>query len=90
MKQSNYTVQILEPNEGYKLTQANEVELKNRVFSEKVFLAVNDSASNWKEISNEEAEQIKEQQLAKLEEERLEEEKRQQEELAKLEENKED
>lgn len=53
MKQSNYTVQILEPENGW-LTQAQEIEIQNRVFSKKIFLAVTDSPSNWKEISEEE------------------------------------
>lgn len=53
MKQSNYTVQIIEPSEGW-LTQKENVEIQNRVFSKKVFLAVNDSIDNWKEITEEE------------------------------------
>lgn len=53
MKQSNYTVQILEPENGW-LTQAQEIEIQNRIFSKKVFLAVNDTVDNWKEISEEE------------------------------------
>ena len=53
MIQSNYTVQILEPENGW-LTQAQEIEIQNRIFSKKVFLAVNDTVDNWKEISEEE------------------------------------
>lgn len=53
MIQSNYTVQILEPENGW-LTQAQEIEIQNRIFSKKVFLAVNDSVDNWTEISEEE------------------------------------
>lgn len=53
MKQSNYTVQIIEPSEGW-LTQKENVEIQNRVFSKKVFLAINDSIDNWKEITEEE------------------------------------
>ena len=53
MKQSNYTVIILEPMEGW-LTQKENVEIQNRVFSKKVFLAVNDSIDNWTEITEEE------------------------------------
>lgn len=52
MKQSNYTVQILEPENGW-LTQAQEIEIQNRIFSKKVFLAVNDSVNNWTEITEE-------------------------------------
>ena len=53
MKQSNYTVQILEAENGW-LTQKENVEIQDRVFSKKVFLAVNDSVDNWKEITEEE------------------------------------
>lgn len=59
MIQSNYTVQVLEPNEGYVLTQSGEVELANRIFSEKIFLAVNDSPDNWMEITIDEANKLK-------------------------------
>lgn len=51
----NFTVQVLEPSEGFVLTQAEDVDLMNRVFSKKVYLGVNDSVDNWKEIT--EAEQ---------------------------------
>ena len=53
MKQSSYTVQILEPENGW-LTQKENTEIQNRIFSKKVFLAVNDSVDNWKEITEEE------------------------------------
>lgn len=60
VKQVN--VRILKPNAGCLLTQSAEVELQNRVFSEEIWLASNDSSDNWKDISIEEAEQIKKQQ----------------------------
>lgn len=47
----NFTVQVLEPSEGFVLTQAEDVDLMNRVFSKKVYLGVNDSVDNWKEIT---------------------------------------
>ena len=60
MIQSNYTVIILQPNEGYTLTQANdEIDIKDRVLSKKVYLAINDSQNNWKEITDEDAELIR-------------------------------
>ena len=52
MKQSNYTVIILEPLEGW-LTQKENVEIQNSVFSKKIYLAVNDSIDNYQEISDE-------------------------------------
>lgn len=53
---------VLIPREGFKLTQANDVQLEQRVFSEKVFLAVYDSPDNWMEIADEEAQVIIKQQ----------------------------
>ena len=64
MIQSNYTVRIIEPSEGYTLTQSAEVETEYRVLSKKVFLAVNDSLDNWKEITDTEADEIRSQQEA--------------------------
>ena len=71
MVQSNYTVIILPPSEGYTLTQSADVEISERILSKKVFLAVNDTPDNWKEITDEEAENIRIQQeeLAKEKEE---------------------
>lgn len=53
MKQTNYTVQVIEPSMGYTLTDTNY-----SVFSKKIFLGVNDSVENYFEITNEEAERI--------------------------------
>ena len=57
MIQSNYTVRIIEPSEGFTLTQSADVDLENRTLSKKVFLAVNDDPSNWKEITDTEADE---------------------------------
>lgn len=70
MKKSNYTVQIIEPSEGYTLTQSKDVEVRDRILSKKIFLAVNDSPDNWKEITDAEAEAIKAEQDRLAEEER--------------------
>ena len=64
MIQSNYTVRIIEPSEGFTLTQSADVDLENRTVSKKVFLAVNDDPSNWKEITDTEADEIRSQQEA--------------------------
>lgn len=69
MKQSTYTVQIIEPTSGHVLTQASDIDLKDRIFSEKVFLGVNDSIDNWKEITIEESENLKTQQRDLIEKE---------------------
>lgn len=53
---------VLIPREGFKLTQVKDVPLEQRVFSDKVFLAVNDSPDNWMEIADEEAQVIIKQQ----------------------------
>ncbi len=59
MKQTEYSVQIIEAEEGKTLTQAAEVALQNRVLSKKLYLAVTDSPDNWKEITDEEAATLK-------------------------------
>ena len=59
MIQSNYTVVVLEPSEGHTLTQSQDVEIQDRILSKKVFLAVNDSPNNWKEITDAEADEIR-------------------------------
>ena len=59
MIQEEIKVRVLIPSVGYMLTQAFEVEIQNRVVSEKVYLAVTDEPSNWKEITIEEADAIK-------------------------------
>lgn len=57
MKQSNFTVQVIEPSEGYTLTNT-----EHTIFSKKIFLAVNDNADNYFEITDEEAQRIIEEQ----------------------------
>ena len=70
MKKSNYTVQIIEPSEGYTLTQSKDVEVQDRILSKKIFLAVNDSPDNYKEITDKEADEIRAEQERLAEEER--------------------
>lgn len=55
MKVSNYTVNVIEPNDGFYLTNK---ENPGDILSKKVFLAVNDSAENWVEISIEEGDAL--------------------------------
>lgn len=59
MIQEEIKVRVLIPSKGYMLTQAFDVEIANRVVSEKVYLAVTDEPSNWKDITIEEADAIK-------------------------------
>lgn len=60
MKESTYITKVLVPEEGHYITQAGEVADEERVFSKEVFLAINDSPANWKEITEEEADRIRE------------------------------
>ena len=60
VKQVN--VSILKPNAGCLLTQSADVELQTRVFSEGIWLAATDAPENWKDITIEEAEALKQQQ----------------------------
>jgi len=69
MKQSTYTVQIIEPTSGHVLTQASDIDLKDRIFSEKIFLGVNDKIENWKEITIKEADNLKQKQRDLIEKE---------------------
>lgn len=59
MIQQTYTTRVLVPELGNYITQAEDVEPNERVFSKKVFLGINDDPSNWKEITEDEAEAIK-------------------------------
>ena len=53
MIQSNYTVRIIEPSEGFYLTRKDN---RGYILSKKVFLAVNDSPDNWEEVEESEGE----------------------------------
>lgn len=53
-------VRILKPSEGYYLTQvSDDIDIKDRIFSTTIVLALTDLPENWKEISIEEANKIK-------------------------------
>ena len=62
-------VKVLRPNEGCLLTQSADVDVKERIFSEEIWLASTDSAENWKDITIEEADKIKKEQEAAMAEE---------------------
>lgn len=68
MEISNITVKFIVPSSGHTLTQSEDVKVEERIFSKKVWLGVNDSEKNWKEITDEEAEVLmKEQEALALE-----------------------
>lgn len=58
METQNYTVRIIMPSIGYKLTQVADVDIKDRIITNKIYLAANDSPDNYKEITDAEAEAI--------------------------------
>ena len=62
-------VRVLRPNEGCLLTQSADVDVKERIFSEEIWLASTDSADNWKDITIEEADKIKKEQEEAIAEE---------------------
>ena len=62
-------VRVLRPNEGCLLTQSADVDVKERIFSEEIWLASTDSADNWKDITIEEADKIKKEQEEAMAEE---------------------
>nr|DAM58697.1 MAG TPA: hypothetical protein [Caudoviricetes sp.] len=69
MKQTAYTVQVIQPSDGHILTQSADIDLKDRIFSEKIFLGINDSIDNWKEITIKEADNLKQKQRDLIEKE---------------------
>lgn len=56
MEKKDYTVVTLEAADGMWITQAEAVGAEERVLTKKVFLAATDSAENWREIDEAEAE----------------------------------
>ena len=52
INEKQVTLRYLTPSKGMWLTQVGETE--NRVFSEQVILAVNDSPENWREATEQE------------------------------------
>ena len=62
-------VRILRHNEGCLLTQNANVDVKERIFSDEIWLASTDSVDNWKDITIEEANQIKKEQETAMAEE---------------------
>lgn len=59
MVQSEFKTIILKAEEGKYLTQKSDVDIEKRVIGTTIALGKNDSADNWKEITKEEADSIK-------------------------------
>lgn len=66
MKQSTINIKVIEPSEGYYLTQANRKEDEEVILSEKVILSAKDSPDNWVEIAKEEGEALQKKVTAEL------------------------
>ena len=71
MVTSSYTTIVLTAAQGCYLTQANCADIRTAIITDRVYLAKSDSPDNWREISAEEADNIKAEQerLFKEEEE---------------------
>ena len=56
MKTSEYTMITIEPelSENYLTQNSQDTLIQDRIFSKKIYLAINDNASNYKEITNDE------------------------------------
>ena len=59
MVTSSYTTIVLTAAEGCYLTQANCEDIRAAVIAERVYLANTDSPDNWREITAEQADDIK-------------------------------
>lgn len=59
MVQSEFKTIILTAEEGKYLTQNFDVDIEKRVIGTTIALGKNDSVDNWKEITKEEADTIK-------------------------------
>lgn len=59
MEISEYTMRVLEPAPGHWLTEADEaLAPRERTLSKKVYLAATASPSDWKDITEEQAQAI--------------------------------
>lgn len=60
------TLRVMTPSEGMVLTQNEDVEIVKRIFTDKVYLGAQDRPGNWREITEEEALKLKEEQHAEI------------------------
>lgn len=63
-------MKLLDKKDGYKWTQAADIDIKERIIVSKMYLADSAKESDWKQITDAEAELLKEQQKAAYEAER--------------------
>lgn len=58
------TPRVLTTAGGMMLTQAGDVDMRDRIVTDRVYLAVNDDAGRWREITMAEADSIRAEQRA--------------------------
>lgn len=66
MKESAINIRVIEPQEGYYLTQAFRNETEEVILSKKVYLPINGKVEDWVEISEVEGEQLSAEVRARL------------------------
>ena len=66
MKESVMSIRVIEPSDGYYLTKRNRNENEDLILSKKVVLSAKDSPEIWMEISEEEGDRLKAEELAAL------------------------
>lgn len=70
MKETEYSVRMLVPEEGHLLTQSSpDIAMARRVVAEEVALAAGESPDDWKEITAEEGEALRREIFAATQEE---------------------
>ena len=62
MTTENYSSVIIKAKEGFYITEVDSIDIQNRTIATAVALGTNDSADNYKEITAEEADELKRQQ----------------------------
>lgn len=60
MEVKQYTTTILKASEGHYLTEVNDIPNEGRIVADTIYLANPEDASNWKEITIEEGNSIRE------------------------------
>ena len=64
------TMKLLDKKDGYKWTQKADIDIKERIIVSKIYLADSARESDWKQITDAEAEILEEQQKNAYEAER--------------------
>ena len=59
-------MKLLDKNDGYKWTQKADIDIKDRIFVSKIYLADTAQESDWKQITDAEAEILEKQQKTAL------------------------